>query len=244
MIISGSFNPNSDNFKQNSMVKETECCFFIQYCSAVGNITAYKRIGGVVGGVYCNANGGIRIDNCTYKNGTICSSGTGGKIYCGGIVSYCRGYISNCYVKDITFANNTYCQGGIAGILQKSDPAASMYNCYSKVNFAESSTSYNYCIVGSADRSPAVPFINCYWQVAANGTSQNVDSLFGYWTNQTASTAEQMTNGTVANALGAAFEAVPNNYPRLTWEATGYYTIFSGTETGNNLPGGPYNAQH
>lgn len=137
---------------------------YVRYCSNTGAVTGRGRVGGIVGAVYCVSNGGVVVDQC-YNTGYITSTYSYTKIFSGGIVGYCRGYISNCYNWGNLETNNGHYLAGIVGLLQGANPVASLSNCYSTAVFTAGhyAASHDRWLYGTADFSPAVHITNCFW---------------------------------------------------------------------------------
>ncbi len=159
---------------------------YVRYCSNTGAVTGRGRVAGIVGAVYCVSNGGVVVDQC-YNTGYLTSTNSSSKIYTGGIVGYCRGYISNCYNQGNLETNNGHYLAGIAGLLQGASPVASMSNCYSTAVFAAGhyAASHDRWLYGSVDGSSAVHITNCFWLPDASNSdiTQPYDPL-GSWGTQ------------------------------------------------------------
>jgi len=228
-------NPNNDD----SVIK-------IQYCSGTGNITGARRMGGIVGGVYCKAQGGVRVDNNSYVGGTIDCVGSS-KAYSGGIAGYVRGWVSRSYAYNIVLQSSGghYICGGV-GLLQGADPMASLYNSYTYVqSYVDCNSEYDRPMYGSADESNILEIYNSTWvetptyyQITPTGYNG-----WGDWGQIT----ESFTDLT---DLDANYDSIlnhdypntfvsSNNHPVLAWEISGVSTVTPGTETNNNTPGGP-----
>jgi len=140
----------------------TDSTLYVRYCSNTGAVTGRGRIGGIVGAVYCVSNGGVVVDQC-YNTGSLSSTYSASKIFTGGIVGYCRGYINNCYNQGSLDTNNGHYLAGLVGILQGVSPVASLSNCYSTAVFIKYAPSHDRWLYGSVDMSSAVHITNCFW---------------------------------------------------------------------------------
>lgn len=225
--------------------------FHVQACSAKGNISALKRTGGVVGAVYCGYAGNVVVDNCFFASGTstratLTVSNDRSKVWSGGVVGYCRGYITNSYaVASLTSSNDGHYICGIAGILQGSGPQASMSNSYAAVSISGNNYDYDRPLEGSVDGSNTLPITCCLYDSTLAGSFSNPIATgankWGYWTatgygtttqmqgtgnvNAYSSTGSSYTTDTTKSALavlGSAFEADSNSrndgYPVLDWQ--------------------------
>lgn len=206
----------------------------IQYCSNEGNISGLKRVGGIVGGVYCKYAGNAQIDQC-YNTGSLTTTNSSSKAYMGGIAAYCRGYISNCYNwGNMTSAGGHY-MAGIVGLLQGSNPQASLSNSYSVANFTNYSTGYDRFLFGSADNSNTLPITNCFWKATNTSMSQPTatgSNGWGAWTNVSVKTEAELTNTAMLSSLGTAFTQSTGTYPVLGCQVTRpIVTLSSGTPT-------------
>jgi hypothetical protein len=149
----------------------------VDLCSNTGNIEGRGRVGGVVGAVYAGYTGGIIVDQCynrgaslqagyTVPMNTIISHGDQRKSYTGGVVGYCRGYITNCYsYSSIIISDDAHYQGGVVGILQGFQaPIASLSNSYSITIFDRSADpDYDGWLFASVDDSDDVLVENSLW---------------------------------------------------------------------------------
>jgi hypothetical protein len=223
----------------------------VQYSSASGNISAQKRIGGVVGGTYAKVNGKVRVDNCAYlpssSASTIVLTSTSGasKAYAGGIVGYSRGWVSRSYAAQLTlYSSGGHYLAGAVGILQGNNPTASIYNSYANVvDFHGTDPNYDMPFVASVDDSNIVPLSACVW-VDTPPYVQPSDARWGAWSGGTGPVAAGAINsGTTLGILGDAFMA-GSAYPILTWQQSASSRVFvdPAVGTNNNTPGGvnPY----
>jgi hypothetical protein len=158
---------NNDNASQAGGVAGTvenngATVVSVQYCSNIGDVTGRGRVGGIVGAVYCASNGGVVVDNC-FNKGDLMTVGTTQKSYTGGIVGYCRGYITNSYsIANLATKGGHYI-AGIVGILQNAGPQAAMSNVYTKSVFTGAAAGYDRFLFGSADTGMQVPIANALW---------------------------------------------------------------------------------
>jgi hypothetical protein len=161
---------------ESTSTSTTVTPIMVQFCSATGSLKAAKRAGGIVGSVYCKVDGKAIVDNCVYKGVYIWSTNSVRKAYCGGIVGYCRGYVSNSYVVGTEFrSSGGHYLGGVAGLLQGSGPMAGIFNCYSDVTFSIESGKacdpyYDRPLVATVDNSNSVPVDSCAWKNYTNGS--------------------------------------------------------------------------
>ncbi len=199
-----------ENTNSNSVV-------YVRYCSNTANVTGRGRVGGIVGAVYCVSNGGVVVDQCC-NTGNITSSYSFTKIFSGGIVGYCRGYISNCYNRGEMTTNNGHFLAGIAGLLQGADPTASMQNCYSTAALHNYDPAFDHWLWSSADGKSTVHITNCFW--LPNGgnsdlTQPNEDDSKGTQSCVSAITAAQLQGMeplTGSNRSGAFSGYLVDNY--------------------------------
>jgi hypothetical protein len=224
----------------------------IQYCYTAANVSGYSRVGGIVGSVYDKYAGNVGVDNNAYGSSTNTIPATGvitgssaSKVYAGGVVGYCQGWVSNSYAANITLVstNSGHYFGGVAGILQGTGPTASIYNSYGYVStWTGTSTSYDRPLAASVDNSNVLPINHCV-AVNANGYTQpqgTGTAGWGLWTNTVVVTATDAAtlNGTVPT-LGAAY-TTGTSFPILTWQGTGGSRIYVDPVAGTtgNTPGG------
>lgn len=225
--------------------------YHVQACSAKGNITGLSRVGGVVGNVECSVAGNVIVDNCFYSNGTstrgaLTTTNTSSKVWSGGVVGYNMGTVSNCYaVASITRAGGHYFSGAV-GILNGSNPTASLSNTYAAASISGGSTSYDRPIFGSCDNSNTMAIKNClydstlagsytqpiatgangwgYWNKVGKGTTaqlQGTGNVTAY--SSTGSSYTTNTSQTALQVLGDAFTSdsttpVNTGYPVLKWQ--------------------------
>ena len=233
---------------------------YVRYCSNTGDVTGRGRMGGIAGAVYCESEGGVIVDQC-FNTGYIKSVFSTKKIFTGGIVGYCQGYITNCYNQGNMETNNGHYLAGIAGILTGATPVypvASMSNCYSTANFTGYSPNYDRWLYGSADFNPAVHITNCFYLVTNSDMTQpNENDSWGTQTHVSPITvaelqgAAEMTGsnrtGTfsgyvVPNYLGAADSDNPHGLYGFAYEQTNSYPILAWQQMPNliidlnNLP--------
>ena len=191
----------------------------IRYCSNSGDVTGRGRIGGIVGAVYCTSSGGVIIDQC-YNTGNITSTFSMTKIFSGGIVGYCMGYISNCYNQGNMTTNSGHYLAGIVGILNGINGIyASLSNCYSTAVFSNYNPGYDRWLWASADGNPAVHITNCFWLPdAGNSNITQPDDVNNSWGTQVdvSSITEDELQGAAEmteNNLSGAFSGyVVNHY--------------------------------
>ena len=233
---------------------------YVRYCSNTGEITARGRIGGIAGAVYCLSDGGAVVDQC-FNTGYIKSVFSTKKIFTGGIVGYCEGYINNCYNRGDLETNNGHYLAGIVGILTAAPPicpVASMSNCYSTASFTGYAVGYDRWLWASADHNPAVHITNCFYvQTNDDMTQPNQDDTWGTQTNVSPITVPQLqgkaemtgsnrsgvfSGYAVPNYLGSlnldnpngAYGfgyALPDSYPTLGWQQIPNFIVDL-----NNLP--------
>ena len=224
--------------------------FHVQACSAKNNISALKRIGGVVGGVYCKYAGNVIVDNCYYSSGSstmasLTANETSSKVWSGGVVGYCKGYITNCYAIAALTASGGHYLCGIVGLLNGASPQAKLEKSYAAVSFSGASTSYDRPLYGSCDDSNTLQINNCLYDSTLAGSYTNTVATgsngWGYWTStgEATTTALKSSSGTatvysspsttgssasISTVLGTAFtvgtNSYNNNYPYLKWQAS------------------------
>jgi hypothetical protein len=151
----------------------------VQYCSNSAPVTGRGRVGGIVGAVYCANAGGVVVDNC-FNKGNLTTVGTTQKSYTGGIVGYCRGYITNSYSIAKLSTSGGHYMAGIVGILQAEGPQAAMSNVYSYSVFAGADVSYDRFLFGSADSKMYVPISNALWVNTNTGGAAWIDNPPSY----------------------------------------------------------------
>ena len=176
----------------------TTSAIYVQYCSNKADVTGRGRVGGIVGAAYCTVAGGVVIDDC-YNTGDLTTVGSSTKSYLGGIVGYCRGYITNCYsiCSDIE-TNGGHYQAGIAGLIQGSGPMGGISNCYAMSKFgSNANASYDRYLFGTLDNSTTMTVSNClfvdthnlaststyYTAAAITQPMGTASARWGYWTN-------------------------------------------------------------
>lgn len=201
----------------------------IQYCGNTGNITASKRVGGVVGAVYCNYKGNAVVDQSYSKDCTIYTRTSSSKVWSGGLAGYVKGGITNSYSNNIALqASGGRYLSGLIGILNGSNPSAYATDCYANVaSYTNCSTGYDRPFVGSVDSSSAVKLTDCWWTENVSGytqdhassgwgTQSNVGIINAGWTNLTIDTTNYFNTG---------------SQPTLKWETnTGFtYDVTTGT---------------
>jgi hypothetical protein len=182
---------------------------WVQLCSNTGDVSGRGRVGGIVGAVYANFDGGVVVDQC-YNRGvgdpvkpavvsqnTITSYGDTRRSYAGGIVGYCQGFITNCYsYAKIAIDYNAHYQAGIVGILQgREDPHGALSNSYAITDFDKNADpDYDAWLVSSVDTNDSILLENSLWvdTYAWSTHSSLVDvgqdlglpgAGWGYWTN-------------------------------------------------------------
>ncbi|OBR90769.1 hypothetical protein CLRAG_34170 [Clostridium ragsdalei P11] len=201
----------------------------VQYCSNTGTVTGRGRVGGIVGAVYCVSNGGVVVDEC-YNTGNLTTVGTSTKSYVGGIVGYCRGYITSCYNQGNLSTYGGHYQGGIVGILQGSNPTARMSYCYNTGIFSGASTSYDQALWASADRSFSVTITDCIYsdKVTTDSNVRITQSADRTWGNchgvinlaDTDMQGEKALESLNATANGTKYGfAQSGGYPILVWQS-------------------------
>lgn len=160
-------------------------------CTNNAEIDAGRRVGGIVGAVYCTDAGKVIVDQCV--NNQAITAQYSSKVWSGGIVGYCRGYIANCINNgDVRTVNeDAHYIGGIAGLLQGSDPMAGIANCYNKADVGYYKTQgepyivlpgYMQALFSSCDKSSDLKVQNCYWLDTGN-LDQASGTGWGAWTN-------------------------------------------------------------
>lgn len=238
----------------------------VKYCSNTGNITARGRIGGIVGAVYSivGNDGGVVVDQC-FNTGSITSTDSTKKIFTGGVVGYCTGYLTNCYNQGVMKTNNGHYICGIVGILNGSIryAIASMSDCYSTAVFLkEYSTDHDRFLYGSVDSNNAVAITDCFYVIDASNTDMSQPTgtaeFWGDTENVMAVTAEELQGAVmvesgyedkfiVADYLGSAdvdnasgafgFAYLsPETYPVLGWQLFSYFIV--DISNGNPSPEG------
>lgn len=210
----------------------TSSPIYIQYCGNTGDITALKRVGGVVGAVYCNVQGNCVVDQCYSKNCAIYTRNSS-KVWSGGLAGYVKGGITNCYADNISLqASGGHYLSGLIGILNGSNPAAYAANCYANVtSYTNCAANYDRPFVGSADSSSAVTLDHCYWTETNASYTQPHDSTWGTWTNEGVIGSDVSWSNL---SLGNKFTSGSNSsHPTLTCEATPFnFDVESGTPGG------------
>jgi predicted outer membrane repeat protein len=147
----------------------------VQYCSNESSVTGRGRVGGIVGAVYCANAGGVVVDSC-FNEGNLTTVGQTQKSYTGGIVGYCRGYITNSYSIASLETDGGHYMAGITGILQGSGPQAALSNAYSYSLFTDANASYDRFLFASADNSTSMPIANALWvNTNSDGTAWEGD---------------------------------------------------------------------
>jgi hypothetical protein len=137
---------------------------YVRYCSNTGFVQGRGRVGGVVGAVYCTIAGSTVVDNC-FNTGSLTTIGSGTKSFLGGVVGYCRGYLTNSYSYGgkIETRGGHY-QGGLVGLLQGVSPQAALANSYSLMAFTYGpAINYDYYLVSEVDDSVTMPIENSLW---------------------------------------------------------------------------------
>lgn len=153
---------------------------YVQYCSNIGNVTARGRIGGIAGAAYCSESGGVVVDQCFNLGHVKSTSQEARKVYTGGIVGFCEGYITNCYNQGKIIRDTGNYVAGITGILNGYNSVASMSNCYSAAIFEGYASTHDRWLWGSADHSPEVHITNCFYVETNDDISQpNEDDSWG-----------------------------------------------------------------
>ncbi|MDR1246878.1 MAG: hypothetical protein LBK57_07595 [Clostridiales Family XIII bacterium] len=143
---------------------------YVQYCSNEGTVLGRGRVGGIVGAVYCANVGGVVVDNC-FNEGNLTTVGSTQKSYTGGIVGYCRGYITNSYSIASLETSGGHYMAGITGILQGSGPQAALSNAYSYSLFNDANASYDRFLFASTDNSNTMPIANALWVNTNSGSN-------------------------------------------------------------------------
>ncbi len=149
----------------------------VKYCSNTGNITARGRIGGIVGAAYSiiGNDGGVVIDQC-FNTGNITSTHSTKKIFTGGVVGYCTGYLTNCYNRGVMQTDNGHYICGFVGLVHGSGryAIASMSDCYSTAVFLkEYSTDHDRFLYGSVDSNNAVAITDCFYVIDPSNTDMS-----------------------------------------------------------------------
>jgi hypothetical protein len=211
----------------------------VEYCTNTGTTIGRGRVGGIVGAVYCAYDGGVLIDRCYDKDNTLSTVGSGQKSYLGGIVGYCRGYVTNCYSNNlfITTGGGHY-QGGIAGLLQGKNPESSMSYVYSYPTFGNSpSAQYDKIIVSTVDSSNDMSINRVQWPYDAETAIidqpiGNGSNGWGDWDENDPGNSGPKLLTDMASATFPAAHLSPafaqdttslntNNLPVFTWETQG-----------------------
>jgi predicted phosphodiesterase len=213
---------------------DSESVLYVRYCSNTGNVAARGRVGGIVGAVYCADSGGVVIDQCFNLGNIESISQIARKIYTGGIVGFCEGYITNCYNRGKIIRDTGNYVAGIVGILNGQGSVASVSNCYSNAVFEGYSPTHDRWLWGSADHNPEVHITNCFYvETNDDMTQPNEDDSWGTQTYVSSITESQLRGneeitgsnrsgtfgGYVLDYIGDLFDyELPGNYPVLGWQ--------------------------
>ncbi len=226
---------------------DRESILYVRYCSNMGDISARGRVGGIAGAVYCSDSRGVVVDEC-FNSGDIESiSRAPRKVYTGGIVGFCEGYITNCYNKGKIIKDIGNYIAGITGILNGHGSVASMSNCYSTAIFEGYTPTHDRWLWGSADHSPEVHVTNCFYvETNEDMTQPDEDDSWGTQTYVSSVTGPQLYgdekitgsnrsgtfSGYILDYLGDSFDyELSGGYPVLGWQLIPDFTVDL-----NNLP--------
>jgi hypothetical protein len=235
---------------------------FVQYCVNNAPITGRSRLGGIVGAAYAVYNGGVVIDQ-SYNAGDIHANDSNGRAYVGGVVGYCKGYITNCYntgnisVGDSTTADMHIYTGGVAGLLNGEEaPYAAMSDSFNMgiITVSNPSVALQYVepLWGYSDKTTDIVVSDCaYLDVSvvdpATGQNKPQDQLGVTVTDVLMQTAAQMSGATLPAPLDSQYFAPGSPNPTLLWTAgTGAVgPIYVDTDSSGANPdgtiGNPYN---
>jgi predicted outer membrane repeat protein len=158
--------------------------------------------------VYCNYAGNVIVDNCYYSNAgnpgnlNLTATANASREWSGGVVGYCRGYITNSYaVATLNSLNTGHYIAGIAGILQGTAPQATLSNSYAAVAFnSHDDPQYDRPLYSSADNSDTLPINNVLYDYSTSeeGKYSNVPgdgtNGWGYWQQTGYGTTVQLQN--------------------------------------------------
>ncbi|MGN1032009.1 MAG: InlB B-repeat-containing protein [Intestinibacter sp.] len=190
----------------------------VNKCANLAKVTGAGRTGGLVGAIYCTAQGGAQLTN-SYNVADITTVKSSSKAFSGAVAGYCKGYIKNCYTTGDMYATDGHYAASIVGLLNGRNPSAAMENCYTSGKLfidgkqLTGEDKYYKPVVANADSSAAVIITNCYY---LEGTGvQPTDSTWGTCTNVEAVTPEKLE--AMATALGDAYKE-GKAYPILTWQ--------------------------
>lgn len=171
----------------------------VTHCKSTKDVSASKRMGGLIGGAYAAVTGGVQVDGCSVLDGDnstgdtdVESSSLAYKSFIGGLIGYCEACVSNCLVgenvKVSANGSDGHRMGGIVGILSGYGSAkGKLAECV----FLGTITNYNSNT--SYDGAICVPesgttMTNCYYiETAGPGQKTNSTSWFA-----TALTENQM----------------------------------------------------
>ncbi|MFW5649272.1 MAG: InlB B-repeat-containing protein [Candidatus Alkaliphilus sp. MAG34] len=215
---------------------DSESVLCVRYCSNTGDVAARGRVGGIVGAVYCSKSGGVVIDQCFNLGNIESVSQIARKVYTGGVVGFCEGYITNCYNQGKIIRDTGNYVAGIAGMLNGQGSVASMSNCYSNAVFEGYAPTHDRWLWGSADHNPEVCITNCFYIETNDDMIQpNEDDSWGTQTYVSSITESQLRgdeeitgcnrsgifSGYVLDYLGNLFDyELSGSYPVLRWQLT------------------------
>jgi hypothetical protein len=244
----------------------------VQYCKSTGNVTGQSRVGGIAGAVYCATEGNVAIDNSENTGGIITGTRNQQNVYAGGVVGYCQGYVSNSYAYNIslTSSNGGNYFGGVAGLLQGTNPTASLYNSYDYVStWTGTNPNYDHSLVSRVDDSTTLPLHSDIWVDTGSYDQPQTGAAgsWGAWTGGTKTVGNSPTalfndisvlntNIATPSTYIPAYDATAasSNHPLLLWEtsATGRhyvgvpdlpYQVVWTPGGGQVLPGGDVSTQ-
>ncbi|MFI3316165.1 MAG: fimbrillin family protein [Rikenellaceae bacterium] len=171
-----------------------------------GDITGASYAAGIVGYLYERSS----VDNC-YFSGTVTVTGQNA----GGIVGRLNtSNVSNCYNKGTINKEEKFYSGGIvASVYSSATITSQIVNCYNVGTVNGTSGYYAGAILGYSSSSSYLT-TNCYYLEGCAAAAR-----YG----STSMSKEEMTDGTLLEALGDEFKAdydVPINdgYPIFTWQ--------------------------
>lgn len=168
-----------------------------------GDITGSSYAAGIVGYLY----DGGSVDNC-YFSGTVTVTSQNA----GGIVGRLNtSNVSNCYNKGTINKEGKFFSGGIVASVYST--TSQIVNCY---NVGTVNGTYNYYAGAILGNSTSNPFLttNCYYLEGCAAAAR-----YG----STSMSKEEMTDGTLLEALGDEFKAdyddpINDGYPIFTWQ--------------------------
>jgi hypothetical protein len=193
-------------------------------------VTGAFEVGGIVGGVYCQYAGNVRVGYSAYTGGTLRTTNTSQRAYVGGISGYCKGWIAYSYATNVTFATgNGHYLGGAVGHMEGRSPISSIYNSYANViDYDNANPTYDMPFIATMDSSNVLPVSSCVWtflgqfnQPEGTGTTN-----WGRWSGGTTQLSDpSLLNSTATVAILNTGATNPGfavgtstGYPVLAWQ--------------------------